>query len=97
MHPPYPKPLLSLVLALQAQHDHVGVHWHDLQLVLFLPHVFLLVHNTAAQQAHVQLRAVIFGRFVALEEKEDAALLGYGVASPAKEKPLNTEVAPSRT
>jgi len=67
--PAYPKPLLSLVLALQAQHDHVGVHWHDLELVLFLPHLFLLVHDTAAQQVHIQLRTVVFGRFVALEER----------------------------
>lgn len=67
--PAYPKPLLSLVLALQAQHDDVGVHRHDLELVLFLPNLLLLVHDAAAQQVHVQLGTVIFGRFVALEER----------------------------
>lgn len=69
VHPAYPEPLLSLVLALKAQHNYICIHWHYLELVFFLPHLFLLVHNTAAQQVYVQLRAVVFGRFVALEEK----------------------------
>lgn len=73
---PHPEPLLGLVLALQAQHDHVGVHRRDLQLVFLLPHLLLLVHNAAAQQVHVQLRAVVLGGFVALEAKR------RGTASP---------------
>lgn len=73
---PHPEPLLGLVLALQAQHDHVGIHGRDLQLVLLLPHLLLLVHDAAAQQVHVQLRAVILGGLVTLEEKS------RGAASP---------------
>lgn len=65
---PHPQPLLSLVLALEAQHDHVGIHRHDLQFVLLLPHLLLLVHDAAAQQVHVQLRAVVLGGLVTLEE-----------------------------
>lgn len=66
---PHPEPLLSLVLALQAQHDHISIHWRDLQLVLLLPHLLLLVDDAAAQQVHVQLRAVVLGGFVTLQER----------------------------
>lgn len=74
----HPEPLLRLVLALQAQHDHVGVHRRDLQLVLLLPNLLLLVDDAAAQQVHVQLRAVVLGGFVTLEENRDETLLCQG-------------------
>ena len=67
---PHPEPLLRLVPALQTQHDDVGVQRCDLQLMLLLPHLLLLVDDAAAQQAHVQLRAVVLGGFVALEGRD---------------------------
>lgn len=67
-----PEPLLCLIFTLQPQHDDIGVHGDDLQLVLFLPHLLFLVNDSAAQQIHVQLRAVVFGALVALG-KEDGS------------------------
>lgn len=72
---PHPEPLLRLVPALQAQHDHIGVQWRDLQLMLLLPYLLLLVHHAAAQQAHVQLRTVVLGGFVTLRERRGETLL----------------------
>lgn len=65
-----PEPLLCLVFALQPQHDDISVRGDDLQLVLFLPHLLLLVDDSAAQQIHVELGVVVFGALVALG-KED--------------------------
>lgn len=68
-----PEPLLCLVFTLQPQHDDIGVHGDDLQLVLFLPHLLFLVNDSAAQQIHVELRAVVFGALVALGKEDGRA------------------------
>lgn len=68
-----PEPLFCLVFALQPQHNDVSVRWDDLQLVLFLPHLLFLVNNRAAQQIHVELRAVVFGALVALRKEDGRA------------------------
>ena len=87
---PHPEPLLGLVLALQAQHDDIGVHGRDLQLVLLLSHLLLLVDDAAAQQVHVQLGVVVLGGFVTLEgERQDVALQGcWALPGPAEERLL---------
>jgi len=41
--------------------------------VLLLPHLLFLVNDSAAQQVHVELRAVVFGALVALGKEDGRA------------------------